>query len=631
LPSPGFSPHPRPACHLILRLTLVLATVTAAAVLGTAPADASRAEWDRLATDIARPWPATQTSEGNFPDYTDGLTPRSETNGPGTRYGDAVLGLALVQHGLRRGNQRFIDAGIQAVTWAVRYDRRGLQQKKPSVFESYAVAAAYNLVRRRIPRHPTFVRTRRSWVEYMRHIRPVSTILRTPNTRRFSNHYLIEALSVLELRRTGVRASSRLALLGPGFPRAVRIFRRMINVGIPRAARTRGQRRRGLPTFLISDPPDYPLAYQGLAMGFYAQAVRLLGGRASRAARSTLRRAANASWLLAAPDGATGYFGRSMEESWAQSGTALGAEVAAQRGRASGTERARYRALAHSALARLRDAYGDGPRGYAFIPALRLHGALGARALEPYAGAPSFAGLTLLNLNWLLEEMPADPPRSALFSAREGGTKLSRRRSEFAVARAGRNWFAVRAGQSLSRHPEDLRYDFGLIALKRGGFGSPWRDLIPLRPLTHGRRDSAGPILYRGRAKGYPWGRRFSIRRGRITLSGGFRTSSGQWLRHHVRFRFVPTSCGVQVTWGGRRGDRFEYSSFVRGFEQTPAISRERLADSAQEITPSPRPGAVRVDGRRYYSASDPQLRRVRMRWRLRGPRRISVTTCRAP
>jgi hypothetical protein len=617
---------------MTLRPLLATALLLAAAAIGPAPAQADRAEWAALAGEIAAPWPGLQTAGGNFPDYTDGLIPRTGTQGDGTRYGDAVLGLALIQHGLRIRDDRMIDSGIRAVSWAASYERRGLQQKKPSVFEAYAVAAAYNLCRRRLPRHPSFKRGKRAWRAYMRHIRPVSTILRIPNTRRFSNHYLIEALEVFELKRTGVRARSRLALLGPGFPRAVRIYRRMINRGIPRAARTKGQTRRGIPTFLISDPPDYPLAYQGLAMGFYAQAVRMLGGRASRHARSTLRRVANASWLFTAPDGATGWFGRSMEESWGQAGTAFAAEVAARRGRAGRGERARYRALAHATLDRLRGAYGPGPRGYAIVPALKQHGALGARGLDPYAGVPSFVGLTLLNLNWLLDEMPRDPGRSSLYAERRtAGTTLLRGRAKFAVARRGRNWYAVRAGQSLTRHPGDLRYDFGLVALKRGGFGSPWYDVMPMRPITWGSRDTAGPVLYRGGAKGYPTGRKVRVRRGRVTIYGSFRTSSGSPLRRHVRFQYIPTSCGVQVRFRGRRGDTFEYSTFLRSFEQRPSISRARLADSAQQVTARPRAGVARLDDRRYYSASDPKLRRVRMRWRLRRGRTISVETCRAP
>jgi hypothetical protein len=45
-------------------------------------------------------------------------------------------------------------------------------------------------------------------------------------------------------------------------------------------------------------------------------------------------------------------------------------------------------------------------------------------------------------------------------------------------------------------------------------------------------------------------------------------------------------------------------------------------------VTASPRPAALRVDARRYYSASDPALRRARMRFRLRRGRIISITTC---
>ena len=609
----------------------LLLTLAAALTLATpAPASAARADWVRLASEIADPWPALQQPAGNLPDFTDGLTPRSQTNGPGTRYGDSVLGLGLIQHGLRTGDERMIDAGVRAVAWSVRIDRRPLQQKKPSVFESWAVAAAYNLVRHRIPRHPTFVRTKNAWRRHILHIKPVSTILRKPNTRRFSNHYLIEALEVFELRRTGIRTRDRAALVGPGFGRAYRIYKRMVNRGIPALSRRKDQRRRGQSTFLISDPPDYPLAYQGLAMGFYAEAIRMLGPAASADARATLRKAANASWLFTAPDGSTGWFGRSMEESWAQAGTAHGATVAAERPGASAGLRARYRALAERTLERLAGAYGPLPgRGYAFVPSLAIHPRLGARALEPYAGSPSFAGLTLVQLNWLLEEMPTgDRPTGRIAAASDFGTKLSRAQSEFAVVRRGRDWFGVRAGQSRTRYPKDLRYDFGLVAHKRRSPSGRWRDVMPLRPLTWQLRDSAGPVLKRGGLRGLPWGQRFSIRNGVVSLVGGFRTTNGRWLRRGVRFSFVPTGCGVRVAWRGRRGDRYTYSSFVRGHRQTPRISRERVADTRQEITATPTPNAVRADSRRYFSASDPQLRRVRMHWRLTGNDVIAVTTC---
>jgi hypothetical protein len=84
------------------------------------------------------------------------------------------------------------------------------------------------------------------------------------------------------------------------------------------------------------------------------------------------------------------------------------------------------------------------------------------------------------------------------------------------------------------------------------------------------------------------------------------------------------------VTWGARRGDRFEYSSFVRTFAQDPRVTRALVSDSRQRITASPLPNTVRMGPRRYYSASDPKLRRVRMVWRARRNGPISVTTCEA-
>src|SRR5829696_9357196 len=104
----------RPLRITLLAIALALASAPAAA--------ADRGDWVRLATQIAQPWPAIQASGGNFPDFTDGLTPRSQTNGPGTRYGDSVLGLALIQHGLRTGDERMVDTGVQAVAWATRIE-----------------------------------------------------------------------------------------------------------------------------------------------------------------------------------------------------------------------------------------------------------------------------------------------------------------------------------------------------------------------------------------------------------------------------------------------------------------------------------------------------------------------------
>jgi hypothetical protein len=612
-----------------IRVVALLAGLLVAAAIVAAPAGAARADWVAHANEIAEPWPDLQQRDGEYPDYTDDEIPHQ--HGDGTRYGDSVLGWALIQRGFREKDQRLVDSGVSAVVFAIGSARRRYHVEEPSVFEAMAVAGAYNVMRRWQPNHPEFKRNKRAWETYLKRVPPVSTILREPNTSRFSNHYLVEALEVFELERTGLRSSDRGALLGPGFPRAVRIYRNMINRRIPQFGREKGQSRGGVPTFLISDPPDYPLAYQGLALGFYAEAIRMLGPRASSAARSTLRRAANASWLLSAPDGDGGWFGRSMEESWALTGTALGGEVAANRTGAPASWQVRYRALRERSLERLRDAYGNGPRGYHFIPALHVSDRLGMRALEQYAGAPSFTGLTLLMLNWTVDEMPArDAQVGALATDRDSQAELSRGQSTFASVRRGDNWFAVKQGRSLRRAPGDLRYDSGLVSLKRPGPRGTWRQIVPYKPYTNRIVDSAGPILIpRGDSKGFAWARDMRIRRGVVTLhGGGFREHGGAFTRTGVAFRFAPTGCGVRVSWRAQRGRLYEYSAFLRSYRQQPRITRTELGDSIQRVTPAPAPTKLTVDRKRYYSASDPRLRRVRMRWRAQRNGVLSVEHC---
>src|SRR3954447_2723401 len=143
-----------------VRLALLFLVVVASAA-SAQPAQAGRADWSRLSGDLARPWLSIQTSKGNFPDYTDGEVPRA--TGRGTRYGDSVLALALLQRGLRSGDQRMIDSATKGLAFVISRTRRRLQRFKPSVFESMAVAAGYNLLRKRQPGTPTFKRNRRAW------------------------------------------------------------------------------------------------------------------------------------------------------------------------------------------------------------------------------------------------------------------------------------------------------------------------------------------------------------------------------------------------------------------------------------------------------------------------------------
>ena len=69
--------------------------------------------------------------------------------------------------------------------------------------------------------------------------------------------------------------------------------------------------------------------------------------------------------------------------------------------------------------------------------------------------------------------------------------------SLLATQRIGDVWMAVR-GRPSSRRTTDIRYDAGLVALKRRLADGSWVDLITRRPhypLTG--QDSAGPVLRR--------------------------------------------------------------------------------------------------------------------------------------
>src|SRR5260370_9673507 len=92
-------------------------------------------------------------------------------------------------------------------------------------------------------------------------------------------------------------------------------------------ARARSVRIHGRRVFVLSDPPDDPPSYQGLSLGMYARAIRLLGDRASGAARRTLIQAGNASLWMTAPDGDVGWAGRTQEEAWALGATAYRAPL----------------------------------------------------------------------------------------------------------------------------------------------------------------------------------------------------------------------------------------------------------------------------------------------------------------
>ena len=129
----------------------------------------------RLAAAMARPWTRLQQRSGRF-----------AAGGP-SPYGDAVIGYALLEQGLRARDRALADSGLRALDYAsARVSQRGAD----SVFANLALASAYNLARRNLGRDPAFTHRRAGWERSLEQIR----LIRLPATTHYGNHWLVEAV-----------------------------------------------------------------------------------------------------------------------------------------------------------------------------------------------------------------------------------------------------------------------------------------------------------------------------------------------------------------------------------------------------------------------------------------------------
>ena len=285
-------------------------------------------------------------------------------------------------------------------------------------------------------------------------------------------------MTTLELLRSGLTSADPATVVGNP-DAALAAVEELINVRPADGGRRRGGRH-GEKVFVLSDPPDNPLSYQGLSLGLYARAIRLLGPRASDAARRTLVDAAQASWWLTAPDGDLGWYGRSNEESWGLAATAYGAGAAAAQPEVSAPRARDFRALVQRSLQRLRS-YGVGPRGLYITPAVRKGRSHAAPGLDASAGGPSFTGITLMMLNWAVPELRRGGRGTGhIGSDEQRGVVFGGPQAKVAVVRHDDVWFGLKLKPTLTR-PTDLRYDFGLHLLKVRK-GNQWTDIVPVRP-----------------------------------------------------------------------------------------------------------------------------------------------------
>jgi hypothetical protein len=563
---------------------------------------------------MARPWPSTQRRSGTFIDYTD-----DSPTVPDTRYGDAMMGYALVRAGRRLHDPKLIRSGLRGVAYGVRHWAGGRTTLLQSVFENWAVPATYNLARHRLAHDAFFVRQRPVWEDWLR----VSRAERSGITFAFGNHWLVDGAGVWEGLRTGVHSTRADAVLGGARSAALAGVLSLVNTRVPDLAPS------GDSPFVLDDPPDNPLAYAGLSLGLYAHLVQSLGDRASPRARTLLRRAVYGLWYATAPDGDSDYFGRSQEMVFGPAATAYGALVAANLKDTQPGDAARFRELADRSFARLLYAYPIGRRGQYYTPGLARNVRATMPWLDGYAGAPSMDGIALAMVDLALGEMKGHAERSQIAADRSLAGVLGSGSGSFAVVRRGGVWFALRlqaAGQA--RHAGDLRYDAGLAIAKRRRDDGTWTDVVPPRPKTTAPAfDSAGPDVISGAAVvGVPVGDAASTSTGRVRVTGSIRDRRGRPLAPY-RASYVTRRCGVELRFAANPGFVYEYSAFFRGSRLPERGRAGELRGGGLRVTASPAPASVKLE-RGYGSSADPHLVRARMRFGVPAPRTVRVRMC---
>jgi hypothetical protein len=587
------------------RAALLLAFVVAL------PAGARADDTATLTRDVAAPWPELQRDDGSYYDY---LKPHG-----GGRYSEAILGLALLQVGLRDGDDRLVGSGLRGVEFALAQGQRQLAD--PSAFETFALATAYNVARGRLTADPRFEALRATWEEWLRRVRPA--FLGRPR-KRFFNKHLVEACAWLELWATGLRSTDPAAVVFDP-QRSAHMAIRYVNRDVPRlTSRSRGvvwgRRAR-----LLADPPPSPLAYHALSLGLMARAVDRLGSLASPAARRTLAEAALGTWGLMGPDGDVAYTGRSQDQVWALAYTAYGTALAAP---SAGTASGDLQAVAQRAIERLRRLHPLTPLGIGITPALSPGSPRAVAAMDVYADAAAYAGLTLVALDWLVERGGIGPRAGGRLAAdgRGAGT-LHAPGGELGLLRAGGVWLAVRSAADARG---DLRSDFGLVALKHR-VGVHWADILRTRPRATDAA-GAGPIRIDGARRLAPAGRRLTADARRIRVTGTFadgsvaaraRSSTGPAMALTVS----PTACGARLSWRAPAGSRHELSLFFPPpFDLRRNGSRELSAGSQLVRTSGPATATVEAG---YVSARDPELARARVSFR-QGRERVAAVSIEA-
>ena len=549
-------------------------------------ADETIDEIESVIGKIVRPWPDEQASNGLFRDPTTGRAR------PG--FGPPMLGQALMREGKRTGDRRYIDSGLRVVTTTARR-KKGLVENPLTLL---AVASAYNWAKRNLADDPAFRGSRRAWEAYLAEWSKAEVGKEAQqcfaDPRCFNNYKLIEAVAVLELLRTGVEpANPQTQLANPrdGRSRAIAALSQAAPKAAGKGARTLGADPSLKGIGILADEPTYPLAYHPLSVMMLGRGIELLGDDAPPAALATFRRTMEALNAFAGPDGDVAYVGRAQQEIWALGAAVYAGELCGRLFARSQPDTAgRCRTLAARTLNRISEVHGFGAVGVNVVPRFKGQQKIDRRGLDRYARFLSYNGMTALFLEYAEDQLATSRGvEGRPLPLDKGGAFVDPERTRFAAVRKGDTWLAVHAVGPV--RVKDVRYDFGLSALKLKGDDGRWRDVLRPRPNAPPDQatDGMGPTLLQGEQVGVPWGEsvRADPKRGEIVVRGGWRAPrQGPWLRRGVTFRFRALEDGVRISFPARAGDRFLFRDFVHSKGVSGEGARELRSRDSVSLLP---------------------------------------------
>jgi hypothetical protein len=611
-----------------------------------------------------------QKPDGEFLDYIldkPGLANRSARD----HYGPAMLGVALVLDGLRTGTRSVVLKGLSAVRWAAKYpwgDKRDPWHDKSYeaqgiVFEDMALSVGYDEAWAQLANDAAYKPYVDAWVARLKRIRnrlyPKATIA-AEGTRPYYNWYLVEGLAVAALWD--------LSLSGPDHPHLASTYpgavlahpETYVTVVVDYLNSHFGgdhvnyqvTNYGGLYLGLLSDPPENPPAYDILSLALFSKIVAIVSTKITEG-RTQLNQLGLGAWALMAPDGDVSWFGRSQEQSWT---LAMASSGMFRISRTQGIERpdaGRMRAAGARALVRLQSSYLTSKFPGMWIAPVLQHGVTPRatnEAMDPYATAAGYTGLTLLGLEWVAQDAAAAEPTATegiAADAENGGYRLGTTNGSFIMRRTADVWFSVKSAPAVEGPPKspqgyslDLRYESGLTAVQvHDQYG--WHRLMPPRPNTHNTPnrhagyDPVGPVLVTRsgvlRSVGGTAEKEDST--GGVVLSAKYaaygRTPTGQ--PHTVHYQ--PVGCGVQIIVDAHKSEKWRYSAF---FDNKPTGNAfDGLTYEAQKVRawgPDGKPGRILIlagDSNSYASGEQQNLYRRRFEITAAADGPVTFQVCR--